>query len=54
MGLRAAKLWLWAELDGVRLALKRIFGGRPKPVVSETSPSAEATMPLGTVRTDER
>jgi flavin-dependent dehydrogenase len=27
MGLRGTKLWLFAELDGLRLLLKRLFGG---------------------------
>lgn len=29
MALRGMKLWLYAELDGVRLALKRLFRGKP-------------------------
>ena len=31
MALRGVKLWLYAELDGVRLALKRLFRGKPAP-----------------------
>lgn len=31
MTARAMKLWLLAELDGVRLRTKRFFGGRPAP-----------------------
>lgn len=29
MALRGVKLWLYAELDGVRLSLKRLFRGKP-------------------------
>ncbi len=31
MALRGVKLWLYAELDGARLALKRLFRGKPAP-----------------------
>ena len=31
MALRGVKLWLYAELDGARLARKRLFRGKPAP-----------------------
>ena len=29
MALRGLKLWLYAELDGLRLGLKKLFRGKP-------------------------
>jgi flavin-dependent dehydrogenase len=43
MAARGVKLWLFAELDNVRLAVKRLFAGkRAMPVGSEEMPAKEA------------
>jgi hypothetical protein len=39
MGLRGARLWLAAELDGMRLSLKRLLRGKP---VASPAPSPDA------------
>ncbi|MEO8197170.1 MAG: tryptophan 7-halogenase, partial [Thermoanaerobaculia bacterium] len=39
MALRGVKLWLYAELDGVRLSLKKLFRGKP----AETAPPMPAS-----------
>jgi flavin-dependent dehydrogenase len=43
MGLRAAKLWLFAEVDGLRLRLRRAVGRRPR--ASAPRPAVETAAP---------
>jgi hypothetical protein len=38
MVFKGIKLWLFAELDNVRLSLKRLFAGKPAAVVAEEMP----------------
>ncbi len=45
MLLRGARLWLMAELDGVRLAVKRLFRRKPAPSAVEIKAIPEAAEP---------
>jgi hypothetical protein len=38
MAAKGVKLWLFAELDNVRLSLKRLFAGKPAAVAGEEMP----------------
>jgi flavin-dependent dehydrogenase len=42
MAAKGIKLWLFAELDNMRLSLKRLFAGKPAAAVAEEMPAKEA------------
>lgn len=46
MAARGVKLWLFAELDNVRLVVKRLFAGRPSPATVVNAAAAAEEMPV--------
>jgi len=42
MAAKGVKLWIYAELDNVRLSLKRLFAGKPAAVAGEEMPVKES------------
>jgi len=45
MAAKGVKLWVYAELDNLRLTVKRLFAGKPAAVPAATASAAAEEMP---------